>query len=211
MKTDITVVLDRSGSMASIADDVIGGLNTFIRAQAQVEGEARFTLVQFDDEYEVVHAHVPVQDVPTLTDRTYVPRGSTALLDAIGRTIIDTGARLAMLPEADRPQAVIFAVQTDGLENASREFTRERVFEMIRHQEEKYAWQFVFLAADQDAIAEGSKMGFAAASALDYDKSGGAVAAMYDVMASKVADVRRGGSPKVQFNPGDRGRTKRRS
>jgi hypothetical protein len=210
MKTDITVVLDRSGSMASIASDVIGGLNTFIQGQAQVEGEARFTLAQFDDQYEVVHAHVPVQQVPPLTDRTYVPRGSTALLDAIGRTIIDTGARLAMLPEAERPEAVIFAVQTDGLENASREFTRQQVFEMIRHQEEKYAWQFVFLAADQDAIDEGGKMGFAAASALDYDKSSGAVAAMYDVMHRNVSDVRRGQTKKVEFSRSDRGRTKRR-
>jgi hypothetical protein len=209
MKTDITVVLDRSGSMASIAEDVIGGLNTFIRDQGQVEGEAQFTLVQFDDRYEVVHAHVPVQRVPTLTNRTYVPRGSTALLDAIGRTIIDTGARLAMLPDAERPEAVIFAVQTDGLENASREFTREQVFTMIRHQEEKYSWQFVFLAADQNAIEEGGRMGFAAASALDYDKSGREMSAMYRMVTSKVTDVRRGQSRKVEFNSSDRRRTRR--
>ena len=210
MKTDITVVLDRSGSMASIASDVIGGLNTFIRTQAQVEGEACFTLVQFDDHYEVVHAHVPVQIVPPLTERTYVPRGSTALLDAIGRTIVATGARLAMMPEADRPQVVIFAVQTDGLENASREFTRQQVFDMIRHQEAKYAWQFLFLAADQDAIAEGDKMGFSAASALDYDKDGDGVAALYNAMASKVGDVRRGQASRIAFTQADRARTKRR-
>jgi hypothetical protein len=209
MKTDITVVLDRSGSMESIASDVIGGLNTFIREQAQVEGEACFTLVQFDDHYEVVHAHVPVQDVPPLTDRTYVPRGSTALLDAIGRTIVATGARLAMMAEADRPQVVVFAVQTDGLENASREFSRQQVFDMIRHQEAKYGWQFVFLAADQDAIAEGDKMGFAAASAIDYDKDTGGVAALYSVVNRNLADVRRGQASKVQFSPTDRRRTKR--
>lgn len=211
MKTDITVVLDRSGSMASIANDVIGGLNLFVQAQARIEGEASFTLVQFDDRYEVVHAHVPIQRVPALTDRTYVPRGSTALLDAIGRTIVDTGTRLAMMPEADRPQVVIVAVQTDGLENASREFTRPQVFGMVRHQEEKYAWQFVFLAADQDAIDEGGRMGFARASALDYDKNGGAVAAMYAVMDENVGNVRRGQSRKVEFSRGDRARTKRRS
>jgi hypothetical protein len=209
MKTDITVVLDRSGSMASIAEDVIGGLNTFIREQAQVEGEAWFTLVQFDDRYEVVHAHVPVQQVPPVTDRTYVPRGSTALLDAIGRTIVDTGVRLAMLPEGDRPQAIVFAVQTDGYENASREFTREQIFEMIRHQEEKYAWQFVFLAADQNAIEEGGKLGFASAAALDYDKSGREMAAMYRMVTSKVTDVRRGQSRRIEFSSSDRGRTKR--
>lgn len=210
MKTDITVVLDRSGSMASIAGDVIGGLNTFIRAQAQVEGEACFTLVQFDDKYEVVHAHVPVQDVPPLTDQTYVPRGSTALLDAIGRTIVATGARLAMMAEADRPQVVVFAVQTDGLENASHEFTRQQVFDMIRHQEANYAWQFVFLAADQDAIAEGGRMGFAAARALDYDKDSGDVAALYSVMSRKVGDVRSAKASKIEFDSSDRARTKRR-
>ena len=210
MKTDITVVLDRSGSMASIAGDVIGGLNTFIQAQAQVEGEACFTLVQFDNEYEVVHAHVPVQDVPPLTDQTYVPRGSTALLDAIGRTIVATGARLAMMAEADRPQVVIFAVQTDGLENASHEFSRQQVFDMIRHQEANYAWQFVFLAADQDAIAEGDKMGFAAASALDYDKDSGGVRALYSAVASKVSDVRSARASKIEFDSSDRARTKRR-
>jgi hypothetical protein len=210
MRTDITVVLDRSGSMASIADDVIGGLNTFIRAQAQVEGEACFTLVQFDDQYEVVHAHVPIQDVPPLTAQSYVPRGSTALLDAIGRTIVATGARLAMMPEADRPQAVIFAVQTDGLENASREFSRQQVFDMIRHQEAKYGWQFVFLAADQDAIAEGGRMGFASASALDYDKDRDGVSALYSAMSLKVGEVRRGQASRIEFSPSDRARTKRR-
>ena len=210
MKTDITVVLDRSGSMASIAGDVIGGLNTFVRAQAQVEGEACFTLVQFDDQYEVVHAHVAVQDVPPLTAQTYVPRGSTALLDAIGRTIVATGARLAMMAEADRPQAVIFALQTDGLENASREFSRQQVFDMIRHQEAHYAWQFVFLAADQDAIAEGATMGFASASALDYDKDGEGVSALYSAISEKVGDVRRGQASRVEFSPADRARTKRR-
>lgn len=210
MKTDITVVLDRSGSMASIAGDVIGGLNTFIRAQAQVEGEACFTLVQFDDRYEVVHAHVPVQDVPPLTEQTYVPRGQTALLDAIGRTMVATGARLAMMAEGDRPDVVVLAVQTDGLENASREFTQQQVFDMIRHQEAKYAWQFVFLAADQDAIAEGGAMGFASASALDYDKDGDGVAALYSAMASKVGEVRRGQASRVEFSPTDRARTKRR-
>jgi len=166
--------------------------------------------VQFDDQYEVVHAHVPVQDVPPLTDQTYVPRGSTALLDAIGRTIVATGARLAMMAEADRPHVLIFAVQTDGFENASREFSRQQIFDMIRHQEAKYAWHFVCLAADQDAIAEGGRMGFASASALDYDKDGDGVTALYSAMTLKIGEVRRGEASKVEFSPTDRARTKRR-
>ncbi len=209
MTTDITIVLDRSGSMASIADDVVGGLNTFVEAQRRLGGEACFTLVQFDDQFEVVHDHVPLRDVPPLTRETYVPRGTTALLDAIGRTIVQTGVRLAMMPDADRPRAVILAVQTDGYENASREFTRDQVFAMIRHQEEKYAWQFVFLAAEQDAIARGAEMGFAAASALDYDKEGHAVRSLYEVMACQVADVRAGRKARVAFDALDRRRTKR--
>jgi hypothetical protein len=209
MKTDITVVLDRSGSMASIADDVVGGLNTFIEAQKRVEGEAGFTLVQFDDQYEFVHSHVPMQEVPPLTSATYVPRGSTALLDAIGRTIVDTGARLAMMPEPERPQTVIVAVQTDGFENASREFTRQQVFDLIRHQEQKCSWQFVFLAANQDAIAEGEQMGFAPAAALDYDQASGVVSTMYRMMADKVVRVRQGQERKVEFDAADRRRTKK--
>lgn len=210
MKTDITLVLDRSGSMESIADDVVGGLNAFVASQREVEGEASFTLVQFDDEYEVVHDHVPIVDVPPITRRTYVPRGSTALLDAIGRTIVATGARLAMLPEADRPQAVIVAVQTDGQENASREFNREQVFQMIRHQEDKYSWQFVFLAADQDAIAAGASMGFAASAALDYDKDRAAMDRMYRMMSTKVSEVRGGQTARVAFSQEDRMGSRRR-
>lgn len=116
--TDITVVIDRSGSMASCRADAQGGLNTFIKTQASEPGEALLTLVQFDNQYEIVHRGVPIKDVPKFA---LVPRGGTALFDALGRAINDTGARLAAMQEADRPGLVMFAIVTDGDENSSRE------------------------------------------------------------------------------------------
>ncbi len=151
--TEIAFVLDRSGSMNPIAADAIGGFNTFLAAQQALPGQARLTLVLFDHEYLVPHNNVDIHAVPPLDATTYVPRGMTALLDAVGRTIDDAGARLAATPEAERPAKVIVAILTDGQENASRDYTFVKVAAMIKHQQEKYSWEFVFLAANQDAIA----------------------------------------------------------
>ncbi|WP_239490722.1 vWA domain-containing protein [Luteitalea sp. TBR-22] len=195
MKTDITVVLDRSGSMADIADDIVGGLNEFVAKQKALEGEAHFTLVQFDDEYEVVHFRVPIGEVPPLTRQTYVPRGMTALLDAIGRTINEINARMDRMRTEERPDQIVFAVATDGQENSSHEFTRRQIFSMIRSREKlaqvdpsaRPTWEFVFLGANQDAIEEGGQMGFAAARAVDFDADAGGVHAAMSVMHSKIA------------------------
>lgn len=167
-KTSITLVLDRSGSMGIIKTDTIGGVNEFIRTQKAVPGEADFTLAQFDDVYEVVTDGVALRDAKELTLETYIPRNSTALLDAIGKTINWVGGRLAALPEAQRPGKVVFVIITDGQENASTTFTRPQIFEMIKHQRETYKWEFVFIGANQDAIAEGGEMGFTASQAINY-------------------------------------------
>ena len=215
MKTDITVVLDRSGSMNAIARDVVTGLNTFVRKQQAVEGEAWFTLVQFDDEYDVVHFRVPIADVPPLTRRTYVPRGSTALLDAIGRAILDIGARIDALAPDQRPDQIVFAVATDGQENSSHAFTRRQVFEMIRQREKAGAlaaptWEFIFLAANQDAIAEGGQMGFDAARSVDFDADGRGVYVAMSLMHDKVAQKRRAGQAPMTFDASDRARASRK-
>jgi hypothetical protein len=123
-ETDVTVILDRSGSMEAIQSDVIGGFNRFLRDQQHESGECRLTLVQFDDQYDVVYTARSIADAPRLMDHTFQPRGSTALLDAIGRTIDATGARLAALSESNRPDRVMLVIVTDGLENASTEYTR---------------------------------------------------------------------------------------
>lgn len=167
-ETDITVVLDRSGSMASVRDDTIGGFNSFLEEQKAVPGSARLSLVQFDDKYEVVYEGRDIQDAPDLSARTFVPRGSTALLDAIGRTMNAVGARLAALPERERPEKVLLVVMTDGEENASHEFTGSRIFDMITHHREKYQWEVVFIGANQDAVLTGAGYGLPASNALDY-------------------------------------------
>jgi len=153
---DITLVVDRSGSMEACRSDAEGGINQFIKDQAAAPGRAMVTLVQFDTEYEVVHAGIPAGAVPRYS---LVPCGSTALLDAVGKAINVTGARLEKMSEADRPAAVIFVITTDGLDNASKEFTRPMVRSMIERQRSQYNWQFTFLGANIDAFGEGAKMG----------------------------------------------------
>ncbi len=165
--TDITLVVDRSGSMDAIRDDAEGGINAFIAQQAQQAGDARLTLVEFDEHSVVVCSGVPIADAPQYTLQ---PRGTTALLDAVGRAIQKTGARLAALPEADRPGLVVFVIMTDGHENASRAFTREQVRAMIAHQQEVYQWQFTFLGADASAFAAAGGMGIDAQGVARFDK-----------------------------------------
>ena len=120
--------------MESARTDTIGGFNAFLAEQVDDASDVNVTLAQFDNEYDVVYLREPIRQAPRLTADTYVPRGTTALLDAIGRTIDELGARLAAMPAAERPGKVIFVIITDGLENASREHTRDQVFQRIRHQ-----------------------------------------------------------------------------
>lgn len=193
--------------MEAIAPDVVSGFNAFIEAQRAVPGEAHLTLVQFDDEHEVVHWRVPIQEVPLLTGETYAPRGATALLDAIGRTVTDLSRRVDALSSTARPERVMVVVQTDGEENASREWTRRQVFQLIRRCRRERGWEFVFLAANQDAIAEGGRMGFPGAQSLDFEARGGAVAATFALMADKVSAARRDPAASVTFSAEDRALT----
>lgn len=170
--TELAFVLDRSGSMGSMAADAIEGFNFFLHEQQHAQGHARLTLVLFDDEYLVPVQSLPVDEVIPLDHTTYVPRNSTALLDAIGRTIDDLGARLASLPEPARPGKVIVTILTDGLENASIHETWRTVSQRIRHQTEKYAWEFLFLGANQDAIATAAQLHIAAANSATYQADG---------------------------------------
>ena len=166
--TDITIVLDRSGSMQTLKNDVIGGLNEFLNEQEKAPGEATVTLVQFDNEYESVYEARPIGKAPRLTHTSYIPRGTTALLDAIGRTIDSAGLRLAAIPEQNRPGKVLFVIQTDGLENSSTIFSLQQVNEKITLQRDRYQWQFVFLGANQDAIATAASMNIPAHSTMSY-------------------------------------------
>ncbi|MEX2580467.1 MAG: vWA domain-containing protein [Verrucomicrobiales bacterium] len=156
--TEIAFILDRSGSMGPHAEAAIAGFNEFLREQQAVEGIARLTLVLFDDRYEVPVDNLPVGEVTCLDAETYGPRGSTALLDAIGITIGNFKRRIKGLPEKHRPDQVIFAIFTDGLENSSRRHSWRDVAGKIRRRQDKDGWEFLFLAAGQDAIATAAQM-----------------------------------------------------
>jgi Mg-chelatase subunit ChlD len=167
--THIAVLLDRSGSMEAIKDETISGFNHLLRDQKAAGDNASFTLVQFDSEStDVVHESMPIRDVPDLNGDTFQPRGSTPLLDALGQTIDSTGRALAAIPEANRPDKVVFVVITDGQENASHQFTKGRVKEMIDHQTQTYNWKFIYLGANQDAFAEAGAVGIAVGTAANY-------------------------------------------
>ena len=157
--TEIAYILDRSGSMQPLVESAISGFNTFLKDQQETPGEANFTLVLFDDEY-LLHAdRSPIAEVRPLDANTYVPRACTALLDSIGRTIDNIGNKLSKIPKKDRPGKVIVAIYTDGYENASTDYTVQKISKMIRHQTDNYGWEFLFLAANEDAIATAASYG----------------------------------------------------
>jgi uncharacterized protein YegL len=165
--THIYFLLDRSGSMQSIKTDTEGGFAAFIEEQRKTPGECRVTLAQFDNEYDVVYTDRPLADVPPLDLQ---PRGSTALLDAMGRTITDAGTRLAALPEDQRPGTVIVAIMTDGLENASKEWHAPAIKALVELQTSQYHWEFLYMGADQDAVEVGAGLGIAAANSITYSR-----------------------------------------
>lgn len=164
--THISVVLDKSGSMSNVVDDTIGGFNTFLKDQQDVDGEGTLSLIQFDDQYEVHYDMVNLSVADALTRETYVPRSMTALLDAIGKTIINTEAKIKSL-EA-KPDKVIFVIVTDGQENSSREYKRDQIMKMVQRKEKEDSWEFIYLGANQDAIEEGANMGIRASSSMTY-------------------------------------------
>lgn len=196
--THITILLDRSGSMSSVKDDTIGGFNTFLADQKKVKGEATLTLNQFDDQYETVMDAIDIQNAKKLTEDTFVPRGSTALLAAIGRSVDETGEMIKNKPEHDRPEKVIFVIITDGLENHSnyvewgKDKTKAAISKKIKHQTDVYKWQFVFIGANQDAIAEAHDIGIGADMAMDYTANSVGTKSLYASAGSNLRMFREG-------------------
>jgi uncharacterized protein YegL len=163
--TYITGVLDRSGSMQSIRADAEGGWNAFVAEQASQPGECMISLVQFDEECEVVYDHVPAREI---TPYRLEPRGMTALLDAMGRAVISLGTTLDAMDEDARPGSVVVVIVTDGEENSSKEFTYSQIKSIVETQQSKYSWQFIYLGANQDAIDVGSTVGLDAQRSMSY-------------------------------------------
>lgn len=183
--THIYLLLDRSGSMQSIKTDTEGGFAAFVEEQKRTPGECRVTLAQFDNHYDVVYADRPIADVPPLELQ---PRGSTALLDAMGKLITDAGTGLAALPEERRPGTVIVAIMTDGYENASQEWTHPAIKALVEQQTGRFGWEFLYMGADQDAIEVGRNIGIKADNSVTYGRG-----KSQEVMASasgKISHVR---------------------
>lgn len=186
--TVLGVLVDRSGSMRQCKEDMEGGLNTFIESQAKLPGKAEITLAQFDDEYEVVFHPRPIGEAGKYT---LVPRGMTALLDAVGKFITQVGEGLDKMPNDDKPGKVIICIVTDGLENASQEYKREDIKKLVEQQRNDYQWEFVFLGANMDAVAEGASLGVPQASSMSFNTR--AAGQTYAAMDNYVATARAGG------------------
>jgi uncharacterized protein YegL len=163
--TRIVIILDRSGSMVVCREGTVTGFNKFIADQKKQAGDVQIKLVQFNLEYKVVFDK-RLEDVSELTQETFFPEGLTALHDALGKTITELGTELARAKEGDRPARVLVVTITDGEENSSKEYTRKSVFDLIEHQKTKYNWEFVFIGANQDAIASGEDIGLTRSSCL---------------------------------------------
>jgi hypothetical protein len=194
--THISVILDRTGSMEDIRDDTIGGFNAFLGEQKAQKGKATLTLVQFDsqDPYEVVHRFKTINEIAELTRETYVPRASTPLLEK----------SLTEMDKKDRPGKVVFAVVTDGEENASREFTKKQVMKMIKEKTEKEEWQFVFLSADLGAIDEARDLGVSINASMAFEKSARGTKGAWDSLSKNASGFRGGLKPNMAFEPEDR-------
>lgn len=187
--TEIIFLLDRSGSMSGLESDTIGGFNAFIEQQKKIEEETKVTTVLFDDKYELLWNGVDANEVK-LTDRDYYVRGSTALLDAVGKAILDVGIRLSNTNEEERPDHVLFVITTDGYENASREFTYKKVKDLINHQKEKYNWEFIFMGANIDAAKEAESLGIDSDDAFSFDASSKGVEVMYNIASETIMEKR---------------------
>ncbi len=190
--THIALLIDRSGSMMAIRDDAEGGIRSFIAEQAIAPGQATISRYQFDQDYEKVFGAIPIGEAPPYR---LVPRGSTALLDALGESIVDTGEFLRGLPDHQRPATVVFAVVTDGRENSSKECTLEQIRKMIKNQTDTYGWQFAFLSADLNAIADAQQLGFAAAASASYTPDSEGTQLAYAALSRSVSRTRANGAP----------------
>lgn len=187
--TEIIFLLDRSGSMAGLEKDTIGGFNAFVERQNQLEGETIITTVLFDDHYEILWNGIHAKEV-RLTEKDYYVRGTTALLDAVGKTILDVDHRLETTNVKEQPDKVLFVITTDGLENASREFNYEKVKHLISQKQEKDQWEFIFLGANIDAGMEADNMGISVDDAFEFEASSEGVDVMYDKVYNEVVKKR---------------------
>lgn len=190
--TEIIFILDRSGSMSGLEKDTIGGFNSLIKKQQNEPGEALISTVLFDDKSRVIYDRVPLSSVKPMTEEDYYVGGCTALLDAVGMAIHHIGNVHKYAREEDRPDKTLFIITTDGMENASREYTYPRLKKIIEKQKEKYGWEFLFLGANIDAPETAESFGIDRDHAVDYNCDSKGTALNYEVLCDVVGDVRSG-------------------
>ena len=188
--TEIVFILDRSGSMAGLEDDTIGGFNAMIEKQKKEQGEAVVSTVLFDNVSEVIHDRVDIQKVEPMTRKDYYVRGCTALLDAVGKAIHHIGNVHKYAREEDRPEKTLFVITTDGMENASRQYSHTDLKRMIQRQKEKYGWEFLFLGANIDAAKEAARFGITEDCAVNYHADRQGTAVIYEAVSEAVCNVR---------------------
>ena len=188
--TEVVFIIDRSGSMSGLEEDTIGGFNSMLKEQQSVEGECKLTTVLFDNRYELLHDRADIWTVKPLTSKEYYVRGNTALLDAVGKTISSIVNLQKSTSARFRAEKTIFIIITDGMENASREYSYSKVKTMIEHQKERYHWEFIFLAANIDAAEEASRIGIGRNRAQSYHNDTKGIKKMYDTFSAEIAYFR---------------------
>jgi uncharacterized protein YegL len=200
--TEIVAILDRSGSMSGLDKDTIGGYNAFIDQQKQVPGEAVLTTVLFDDQYDLLHDGVNIKEVLPITGREYFPRGTTALLDAVGNSISTIGEKLSKMSESDRPGKVMFLIITDGAENSSKEYTQAQIKEMVERQQNIYKWEFLFFGANIDSFAAAGGIGISHARSANFTASAHGVSTTMDAMSFAATSYRKTGAVDNNYSKG---------
>ncbi|MDI9496234.1 MAG: VWA domain-containing protein [Bacillota bacterium] len=190
--TELVFILDRSGSMSGLESDTIGGFNSMLDKQKKETGDALVTSVLFDHDYELLHDRVNIKKVEDMTEKEYFVRGTTALLDAIGKTINHIRKSISDTAEEDRPDKVIFVIITDGMENSSREYSKDKVKGMIEDQKAKYSWEFVFLGANIDAVKTAADFGIHEDRATNFCADSQGINLNYTAVCNFVSEMRMG-------------------
>ena len=188
--TELVFILDRSGSMSGLEADTIGGYNSMLAKQKNEPGAAIITTVLFDDKYELLHDRISLKGIAPITDREYFVRGSTALLDAIGRTISKIGNAQKNTLDEERAEKIMFVITTDGMENASREYGYDKVRRMIERQKERYGWEFIFLGANIDTVETAARFGINADRAVNYNADSEGTHLNFEVISETVSCMR---------------------
>ena len=205
MKTNITelvFILDKSGSMSGLESDTIGGYNAMLKKQQKETGEAIVTTVLFDDNYELLHDRINIKGIRPITEKEYFVCGSTALLDAIGKTIHKIGNAQKHTLSEQRADKVMFVITTDGMENASREYSYEKIKKMVEHQKEKYGWEFIFLGANIDAASTAARFGISPDRAANYNADGEGTRLNYEAVSHVVSELRTSGKVTESWKAG---------